>query len=394
MAFEKLTEYLDSLGESYGVPGLDCKVMKDHQVLYRHNAGYSDFLGKRPVFGNELYDLYSATKVVTMLAVMQLVEQGRLGLEDELSQYLPEFSQMKVADTFDTGAAGFPGWPDENTPCHPARSKVYIHDLMSMTAGFSYDTSSAPIREALKRNPLATTRELVAAMAEMPLLFEPGTHWSYGLGHDILAAVIEVVSGERYGQYLKNHIFDPLGISDAALYFPQEGRLRQFAQHAVDFETQKIVTAGTGNSFRLSPLYESGGAGLTASVDAYSAVLDAVSCGGVGATGVRILRPESIRMWSENRLNEAQLEDFHRPGRREYGYGLGVRTLIDASGSKSPVGEFGWDGAAGAYALIDPVNHVSVVYAQQVLGMVKVYFEIHPRIRDLVYEELKEQGLA
>lgn len=126
----------------------------------------------------------------------------------------------------------------------------------------------------------------------------------------------------------------------------------------------------------------------------YSAVLDAVSCGGVGAAGVRILRPESIRMWSENRLNEAQLEDFHRPGRREYGYGLGVRTLIDASGSKSPVGEFGWDGAAGAYALIDPVNHVSVVYAQQVLGMVKVYFEIHPRIRDLVYEELKEQGLA
>ena len=85
MAFEKLTEYLDSLGESYGVPGLDCKVMKDHQVLYRHSAGYSDFLGKRPVFGNELYDLYSATKVVTMLAVMQLVEQGRLGLEDELS---------------------------------------------------------------------------------------------------------------------------------------------------------------------------------------------------------------------------------------------------------------------------------------------------------------------
>ena len=105
MAFEKLTEYLDSLGENYGVPGLDCKVMKDHQVLYRHSAGYSDFLGKRPVFGNELYDLYSATKVVTMLAVMQLVEQGRLGLEDELSQYLPEFSQMKVADTFDTGAA-------------------------------------------------------------------------------------------------------------------------------------------------------------------------------------------------------------------------------------------------------------------------------------------------
>lgn len=393
MAFAKLTEYLDSLGEGYGVPGLDCKVMKDHQVLYRYSAGYSDFLGKRPVFGNELYDLYSATKVITMIAVLQLVEQGKLSLDDELAKYLPEFSQVMVADNFDTSGPGFPGWPDEKTPCHPAQNKLYIHDLMSMTAGFSYDTASGPIQEVLKENPLATTRELVAAMAKMPLLFEPGTHWSYGLGHDILAAVVEVVSGENFGQYLKNHIFTPLGISDATLYFPQEGRKRQFAQHSVDFKTQEIVTAGTGNNFRLSPLYESGGAGLTASLDAYSMVLDAVSCGGVGATGARILQPESIQVWSKNWLDETQLADFHKAGRFEYGYGLGVRTRISSTGNTSPVGEFGWDGAAGAYALMDPVNHVSVVYTQQVLGMIKVYSEIHPRVRDLVYEGLKEQGI-
>lgn len=394
MGFERLTEYLDSLKEGYGVPGLDCQVMKDHQVLYRHSAGYSDFVGKRPVTGNELYDLYSCTKVVTMLAVMQLVEQGKIGLEDELSKYLPEFADMKVADNFSMGAGGPPVWPDENSPSHPARNKLCVYHLMSMTGGFSYNLNAAPIQDLLKKNPLATTREVVAAIAKSPLLFEPGTHWAYSLGHDIMAAVIEVVSGETFGQYLQNHIFQPLGIDEATLYFPGEKRDRQFAQHAVDFKTQEIVTAGTGNHFRVTPLYESGGAGLTASLKAYSTVLDAVSCGGVGANGVRILSPESIATWSRNWLNEAELADFHRAGRFEYGYGLGVRTMTDPNGSQGPVGEFGWDGAAGAYALMDPVNHVSVVYTQQVLGMIKVYSEIHPHIRDLVYEALKEQGLA
>ncbi len=394
MGFEKLTEYLDSLKEGYGVPGLDCQVMKDHQVLYRHSAGCSDFVGKRPVTGNELYDLYSCTKVVTMLAVMQLVEQGKIGLEDELSKYLPEFADMKVADNFSMDAGGPPVWPDENSPSHPAQNKLCIYHLMSMTGGFSYNLNAAPIQDLLKKNPLATTREVVAAIAKSPLLFEPGTHWAYSLGHDIMAAVIEVVSGETFGQYLQNHIFQPLGIDEATLYFPGEKRDRQFAQHAVDFKTQEIVTAGTGNNFRVTPLYESGGAGLTASLKAYSTVLDAVSCGGVGANGVRILSPESIATWSRNWLNEAELADFHRAGRFEYGYGLGVRTMTDPNGSQGPVGEFGWDGAAGAYALMDPVNHVSVVYTQQVLGMIKVYSEIHPHIRDLVYEALKEQGLA
>ena len=265
MGFEKLTEYLDSLKEGYGVPGLDCQVMKDHQVLYRHSAGTSDFLGKRPVTGRELNDLYSGTKVVTMAAVLQLVEQGRLRLDDELCQYLPEFEHMMVSDVYPlVGENGFPAWPDENTPCHPARNKLYIHDLMSMTAGFSYDLDAAPIKAVLAENPLATTREVVAAMAKMPLLFEPGTHWSYGLGHDVLAAVIEVVTGESFGEYLRKHIFQPLGIADATLYFPPEGRKRQFAQFAVDFQTQRVVKAGTDNRFRLSPLYESGGAVLTA----------------------------------------------------------------------------------------------------------------------------------
>ncbi len=117
MEFQALTSYLDSLGEQYGVPGLDFKIMKEHETVYRHMAGHSDYLGQRPVEGNELYDLYSCTKVVTMTGVMQLVEQGKLGLEDKLSDYLPEFAQVRVADNFD-----FTAGPARTLPVIPPRS--------------------------------------------------------------------------------------------------------------------------------------------------------------------------------------------------------------------------------------------------------------------------------
>lgn len=390
MGFEALTEYLDSLGQTYGVPGLDFKIMKEHQPIYRHMTGYSDYVGKRRVVGNELYDLYSCTKVVTMTAVMQLVEQGKLGLNDPLSKYLPEFAHMQVADHFDLPANG---WPDENTPTHPAEKPILIHQLMSMTAGLSYDTGAAPLRALAARNPFATTREMVAEMAKMPLLFEPGTHWSYALCHDVLAAVIEVVSGETFGEYLKRHIFRPLGMKDAYMQFPPEERYRQFAQHT-DSPELKIGPTPLTNSYRLTSFYESGGAGLTASLDSYLLLLDALSCGGTGATGYQVLKPESVAEMSLSHLEGEPLEDFRKFGRTGYSYGLGVRVLVDQSAAESPVGEFGWDGAAGAYGLIDPVNHVSFFYTQQILNMGRVYFEIHPHLRDLVYKELKAQGIV
>jgi CubicO group peptidase (beta-lactamase class C family) len=174
------------------------------------------------------------------------------------------------------------------------------------------------------------------------------------------------------------------------MYFqvPERETHRISAQYMQDFNTG-VIAPHSGNIFRLSDEYESGGAGLTCTVDAYSMVLDALANDGVGATGARIITPESIRIMSKNWLNNQQLDDFKKSGKVGYGYGLGVRTLIDGSVSKSPVGEFGWDGAAGAYALIDPVNHISIFYAHEILGMITAYSEIHPSVRDLVYEAVQ-----
>ena len=132
MDFSKLTAYLNSLDQRYGVHGLDCKIMRGHEPLYRHMAGHSDYAQTKPVTRDDLYDVYSCTKIVTMTAVMQLVEQGKLGLEDELTQYLPEFAEMRVAKDFPIGEWPFT-WPTQSSPTETGKaadfdSSTHVHD--------------------------------------------------------------------------------------------------------------------------------------------------------------------------------------------------------------------------------------------------------------------------
>ena len=388
MDFSKLTAYLETLNERYGVKGLDIKITKDHECIYRHMVGHSDYDCTVPVSDKDLYDVYSCTKVLTMTAVMQLIEQGKLDLYDTLDKYIPEFSQMYYSTDFKVGEFPF-RWPTPEDNLAPAQNKIYIHDLMSMTSGMSYDVASAPILDVVNAtNGEADTLTVVKAMGKMPLLFEPGTHHSYALGHDVLAAVVEIISGMRFSEYMRKNIFEPLGCTDMYYHIPESELHRLSAQYGRDWTTGEIKRDNS-MIYRITRNYDSGGAGLTCTVDGYSKVIEALACDGIGATGAQILKPESIRTMSKNWLTETQLADFQRAGKVGYGYGLGVRTLIDQSTSKSPVGEFGWDGAAGAYSVIDPINHISIFYAHEILGMLEAYSEIHPTVRDLVYEALE-----
>ena len=391
MDFSKLTAYLDSLEGAYEVHGLDCKIMRGHETLYRHMAGQSDPAGRTPITTQSLFDSYSCTKLITMTAVMQLVETGKIGLDDELQQYLPEFERMQVAVDFRIGEWPF-AWPTLASLLVRAERPILIHQLMSMTAGLSYDVFSESIQQVKRETDnRATTREIVRAIARMPLVAQPGARFSYGLGHDVLAAVVEVVSGMSFGAYLRQNLFEPLGIAEMFFQVPEQEKHRLVKQYRRDFNTGEIAPC-SDMIFRLSAGSESGGAGLTCTVDSYSMVLSALANGGVGANGARILQQESIDLLRENRLNGQQMQDFSRAGKVGYGYGLGVRTLVDGRHAKSPIGEFGWDGAAGAYALVDPVNQISIFYAQQVIGLFKVYSEIHPSIRDLAYEAMEITG--
>lgn len=385
MNFQKVDQYLDSLGEKYGLKGLDCKVMQDHKVIYRKSWGHSDYPCNAPVSDNDLYDVYSCTKVITMTAAMQCVEAGLFELDDTVEKYIPAFGSMTVSEVSQPFR-----WPTKADKQHPCPSKITIRQLMTMTSGLSYDLDSESIHQLLARNPEAGTVEIVSAIAQMPLLFDPGTHYSYSLGHDVIAAVIEVVTGMPYREYLRKNIFEPLGLRNMMMHVPEGERHRLSAQYGGVMGSDEIRQMDVGNRYRLTHHYDSGGAGLACTVDDYILVLDALANGGVAFNGNRLLCEKSIEEMRRPQLNAAAFADFTRSGKVGYSYGLGVRTLIDPASSHGPVGEFGWDGAAGAYALIDPENKLSIFYAQEVLGMFKAYSEIHPTLRDLIYDSLKE----
>ena len=383
-AMDRVEAYLDSLPERYGVRALECIILQEHEVLLHFLKGTRDLAGKEPLTEHHLHNVYSASKVLTATAVMQLVERGKLSLEDKLADYLPEFRDMRVLkdfDVYDFIASGkwLQGWPrEEDYGTVPAETPITIRQLLSMTAGFSYQLASPALVELLARNPHADTREIVASFASAPLFFQPGTHYSYSLAHDILVAVVETVSGLKFSDYMQKNVFGPLGAADIYYQIPASERGRISELYAIDPETKSQIPV-IDNAARINDTYESGGAGVGCTV---------LANGGVGDNGARILTPETIRLMSENQLNETQLADFHGGGKQEYGYALGVRTLLDPEKSKSPLGEFGWDGAAGAYVLIDPKNRLAIFYVQEAPDSGFAFTDVHPTLRDLTYEAI------
>ena len=372
MDFTKLTAYLDTLS-TVGVPGCDLAVYKDHEPLYRHQAGFRDAALTQPVREDDTYNLYSATKVFTTCAAMQLIERGKLSLDDAVGDYLPAYAHLNVRD---------------GDGVRPVRRVMTVRHLMSMQSGLDYDMETAAIHDAIEAlGTAATTRQLVDAKANDPLMFEPGTDFLYSLSHDVLAAVIEVASGKRFSEYLKENIFDPLGLKTVG-FVPTPGiEARLSEQYMFDDALKKPVPMPAyANNYRLTPHYESGGAGLISDVADYIAFVDALACGGETRDGKRILSPQMIQLWSANQLcpkGRASFDEWHRLG---YSYALGVRTRVDTSvGGRGQIGEFGWDGAAGAWAMIDPINHLSAFFAMHVRSFGYCYDVIHPTIRDLIY---------
>jgi CubicO group peptidase (beta-lactamase class C family) len=377
MNFSKLEAYLDSI-PSLGVPGCDMMVFKDHEMLYRHSAGWRDEKKTQPVRPDDTYNLYSCTKVTTTCAAMRLVQEGKIRLDAPVSDYLPAYGKLAVKDS---------------DKIRPAKNTLTVRHLMSMQSGLNYDFSTPAIQRVLKEtNGLADTRRLVDAKAEDPLEFEPGENFLYSLAHDVLAAVIEVAAGEKFSDYLKKNIWEPLGMESVWFILPEDMERRQSAQYVYNPESKSFDPMDRiALNYRLGPNYESGGAGLISDVETYARFLDALACGGKAKDGYQVLSPEMIQLWSANQLGPQSRRSFDAWNRLGYSYALGVRTRVDMNkGGKGQLGEFGWDGAAGAWAMIDPHNHLSAFYAMHVRNYGYCYDVIHPTIRSLVYEGMEQ----
>ena len=322
-----------------GIPGFDLMVYKDGQCILRYMCGYADPDKNIPITGKEKYHIYSCSKLFTCVAALQLWEKGCFSLEDDLGDYIPAFKNMTVKT--ESGSV-------------KAQNPIRIHNLFEMTSGLSYALYTPELKEFYKKS-TCPTLELVQEYAKRPLEFEPGAKWLYSLSHDVLAALVEVWSGQKFEDYTKEHIFDPLGMTHTTFLHPLEdweGFARQYRYNEATGEYEPWWK----NTYRPGPEYASGGAGCVSTVEDYVKFLEALRIGDV------ILKKETIDLMSTNRLTPAQ-EATYTLGGVGSGYGLGVRTPNkDLSRS-----EFGWGGAAGAYCSVDRKNGLSIYYAQHVL---------------------------
>ena len=337
--FTETKKFLDSFLDM-GVPGVDIAVFKDGKCILRHTNGYSDLENKIKMNGKERYNIYSCSKMITCVAMMQLWEKGLFSLEDELSLYMPEFKCMTVKT--DDGVK-------------EAENPILIKHLFEMTAGFSYNTQSPELNRCREETGgRCPTRETMKYLAKEPLQFEPGTKWQYSLCHDVLAALVEVLSGEKFEDYVKKNIFDVLGMENSTFMLSESELDTVSEQYAVEYG--KVVNIGKNIAvYKLGSEYASGGAGGISTVDDYMKFLEALRTGS-------ILKPETVELMRTPRLDGGRLDTYSK--KSTHNYGLGAKCY----GGIGKNYDFGWGGAAGAYFAIDFENNISMYMATHILS--------------------------
>ena len=385
--FNRLDDLLKSFVDR-GPAGCACSVIKDGEIMYEGYFGYADLETQKPITADTIYRIYSMTKVVTCTAALILYERGLYLLNDPLYEYLPEFKNPQVYHRTPTG--------DIYTA--PASRPILVKDLFTMSSGLTYggnqnetERQTSKLMEELRQKQAAgekyDVRALSKALAEIPLAFEPGSHWKYGLSHDVLGAFIEVVSGKSFGEFLKEEIFEPLGMNDTFFRIPDHKKDRLCSLYNRSDDGTLTKNTSMDANYQPDATFEGGGGGLLSTLGDYSRFAQMLACGGE-LDGVRILGSKTIDLMRTNHLSPQQLADFNWPYLAGYGYGLGVRVMIDpvAAGSNGSIGEFGWCGLAGTWVMIDPEERLSAVYMQQMIPNFEEYHQ--PRLRAVIYGAL------
>ena len=335
--FNKTNEMLDRCIE-VGTPAFHMVVHQGSKKVFERKYGVKNSDGD-PIVGDELYNIYSCSKPITCAAALTLLEDGKISLADPVAEYIPAFADMKVK----CGGSVV-----------KAQNRMTLYHLFTMTSGLNYNVDHEAVRCGIAETEgRAPTVKMMDYIAKIPLEFEPGGSWWYGLSHDVLAAVVEVVSGEDFDTYVRRRIFDPLGMKSAT-YKSSDVLLASMPDRYLFKDGVHNIVSKRNETYVLGLEYQSGGAGCICSVSDYVKFLDGLKDG-------RIISKDTLEIMTKDQLNDMQRAVF---GKRSegYSYGLGVRTPVAGEGRT----DFGWDGAAGAYQATDIGNDITVFYAQHV----------------------------
>lgn len=341
------------------IAGCAARIMRNDKVCFEESFGFAD-IGKQVPMSveNTIFAIASMSKVVTVAGIMRLYEQGLFKMWDPVSEYLPGFSKLTVAEEK----------PDGSCEIRDAKGPVTMRQLFTMTSGVPYpwaETAAGRIRIEKEKEwaesgkPFPGTVEYANLVGQLPLAFDPGERWMYGFSIDILGAVIEVLTGQSLGDYLKQSIFDPLGMADTGFFVPPEKQDRIATQYHIN-EGMKPDERDYPDR---RPVFESGGGGLFSTVRDYSRFAQMLLHGGT-LDGVRILGRKTVDLIATDHLTPEQRKGDSWDTQRGYGYGLGVRVMTnpELAGSNGSVGEWGWDGAFGNWFCVDPKENLTCVY--------------------------------
>jgi CubicO group peptidase (beta-lactamase class C family) len=371
---ERIPAILKEAVEKKQIGGGVALVARRGKIVHVSSAGMQDIENKTPMADGTIFRIASMSKPITSVAIMQLVEDGKLQVTDNLSKFVPEFKDMKVA---------VPSQDGKSFDLVKADREITIHDLLTHSSGITYRIMAKPhvsklyeeagVCDGLVESPVSLA-ENVRKIARLPLVCQPGSAWEYGLNTDVLGHVVEVVSGKSLEDFLRERLFTPLKMNDTCFNLPKDKHSRLSSLYTIQQDKSfhkvgdKAVTSGPFVYSATVPThadnhYFSGGAGLVSTASDYFRFGQMMLNGGE-LNGVRVLKPETVATMTKNQLGKLRVG----PEQALMGYGFGVVSEQAIQDHKEPagVGTFSWGGAYGSYFWVDPKNEVVAVVMAQV----------------------------
>jgi len=387
---EEAIARLDSTLQTYvntgNVAGISALIFEKNKEVYFNAFGYANKEKQIPMDRNTIVQIYSMTKPITGTALMTLWEEGKFKLDDPLEKYAPEFANMKVYEGIDDNG---------NMLLVDADRPISIRDITRHTAGFPNRDNIPGLSEVMAEKDARSFDNTLTSMAEKmgstPLWFQPGTQWEYGLSVDVQAFLVERISGVPYGEYVQEHVLDPLRMTDTRYVVPENDLNRFSAAYQRTGEgqlTQMPDSAAHAFNLKKWPLTP-GGFGLTSTLDNYMTFARMLVNEGT-INGRTILKPETIKLMATNHLPDSVKERSWLPSKGRVGFGIDFAVRKDPPASADEMngvlGEFFWDGAASTLFWVDPKNELVAVLFVQLFPYDGI--GLHKNFRDAVYGKI------
>jgi len=385
------------------LPGMVTYVFRKGQLVHTGICGHMDIGRGKKMREDAIFRIYSMSKPITAVALMMLVEEGLIGLDDAVHTHIPAWKDLGVY------ASGTPSLLADAPPSFMTTQTLRpmkIVDLATHTSGLTYGFMMRTAVDAAYRRANVANRQtlgglqgMIDQLAQIPLDFSPGTAWNYSVSIDVLGYLVEKLSGMSFGEFLRTRLFEPLGMNDTAFHVPADKteRFTSCYQPETRGGGLKLQDDARESTYAKSPTLESGGGGLVSTAHDYLRFCRMMLNGGT-LDGVQILSPKTVALFSLNYLPEGrEIADMALPGMFSecgyagVGFSLGCGVNVDVAKTRLPgsVGEYFWGGAAATAFWIDPKEALTVVFMTQVIGS-EARLTLRRDLRTLVYAAMTQ----